>query len=269
MQRPAIDVDQIREALGERFARIGVVDETGSTNADLLADASAVDRSVLAAEAQTAGRGRLDRSWSSPPRAGLLFSVLLRPTVPIQQWGWLPLLTGVAVVEALAAAGVDGARLKWPNDVLVMPDERKICGILAQTQALTSPDHEPGVVIGVGLNVSTTAEELADLPGTSLVLCGVENPDRTALLIDVLSRLDRHVAQWEDADGDAEACGLAAAYRELCSTLGREVTVSGVDGSETTGSARDIDASGHLLLQIEGTIRVIAAGDVHQARPLG
>jgi BirA family biotin operon repressor/biotin-[acetyl-CoA-carboxylase] ligase len=268
MQRAALDLDRLRDALGERFAQIDVVAETGSTNADLVAEASAVDRTVLVAETQTAGRGRLDRAWASPPRAGLLFSVLLRPSVQIAQWGWLPLLTGVAVAETLVAAGVEGAHLKWPNDVLVPPEDLKICGILAQTRALTSPDDDPAVVIGVGLNVSNTAEELADVPGTSLVLAGVDNPDRTALLIDLLTRLERHVAQWEDVDGNAEACGLAATYRELCSTLGREVTISGLDGSEVSGTARDVDAAGHLLLEIEGQIRVIAAVDVRHARPI-
>jgi BirA family biotin operon repressor/biotin-[acetyl-CoA-carboxylase] ligase len=279
MQRPDLEVDRIREALSSRYPRIDVVATTGSTNADLLADLAAPDRSVLVAETQTAGRGRLDRNWMSPPKASLLLSVLLRPSVPIPSWGWVPLLTGVAVAQSLAAAGVDGVCLKWPNDVLVRPGDRKISGILAQTQALTSPDHDPAVVIGIGINVSTDAEELADmavpnppaggsLAGTSLVLAGIENPDRTALLVDVLTRLDHQVARWEDVDGDAEACGLANDYRELCATLGRDVAVYGLDGSEVFGAARDVDASGHLLVQVEGQIRIIAAGDVRHARPL-
>jgi BirA family biotin operon repressor/biotin-[acetyl-CoA-carboxylase] ligase len=76
------------------------------------------------------------------------------------------------------------------------------------------------------------------------------------------------VAQWEEVGGDAEACGLAAAYRGLCSTLGREVSIFGLEDSETAGTARDVDASGHLLLEVEGQIRVISAGDVQHTRPL-
>src|SRR5882757_9712829 len=97
--RVQLDASQLREALAPRWSRVEVVTETESTNADLLADAAAPDRSVLAAEHQIAGQGRFDRAWTSPPRAGLTFSALLRPVVPIQQWGWLPLLVGVALHE--------------------------------------------------------------------------------------------------------------------------------------------------------------------------
>lgn len=278
MDRAALDVTRLRDALGARFGSVEVVDATGSTNADLLAQASAGDstppRSVLAAEEQTAGRGRLDRAWTSPPRAGLLFSVLLRPSPVLTTWGWLPLLAGVAVRDALASAGVPEVRLKWPNDVLVGTDERKICGILAQVHDDAAPEGRSAsgraVVIGIGLNVTTTAAELGELAdqATSLVLSGVEDPDRTALLIDIVTRLDRFVAQWEDVNGDAEAAGLAAVYRAACSTLDREVRVLSLDGTETTGVAREVDSAGHLILDVEGARRAVAAGDVRHARPL-
>src|SRR3954470_6141584 len=101
MERRALDLARLRAALDPRWARIEIVAETESTNADLLADAEAPDRSALAAEHPPAGRGRFDRSWTSPPGAGLTFSALLRPSVPIQHWGWLPLLAGVALHEAV------------------------------------------------------------------------------------------------------------------------------------------------------------------------
>ncbi len=91
MDRPPIDADALRAALGERWPRTEVVAEAESTNADLLADEHAPDRAVLVAEHQRSGRGRLDRSWTSPPRAGLTFSVVLRPAAPVRTWGWLPL----------------------------------------------------------------------------------------------------------------------------------------------------------------------------------
>ena len=97
MERLPLDVSRLQDALGSRWARVAVVEETASTNADLLADASAPDRSLLAAEHQVAGRGRFDRRWESPARAGLTFSVLVRPTVPVATWGWLPLLAGLAL----------------------------------------------------------------------------------------------------------------------------------------------------------------------------
>lgn len=263
MERAPLDPARLSAALGARWPRVRVVDETGSTNADLLADRAASDRTLLAAEFQTAGRGRLDRGWTSPPRAGLIFSVGLRPAAPLARWGWLPLLTGVAVVNALVRAGLTTARLKWPNDVLV--GDRKLAGILAQV-------HGDLVVIGCGLNVSTAADEFPEtvapaLPPTSLALEGLE-VDRTALLIDVLTELDAQVARWDDVAGDAAACGLAAAYEAVCSTLGRAVALTEHDGSQTQGKAVGIDGDGHLLIDTDGGRRTVAAGDVRHARPL-
>src|SRR5436305_1407383 len=133
MERRALDLARLRSSLGSRWARIDLVAETASTNADLLADPAAPDRSALAAEHQLAGRGRFDRSWTSPARAGLTFSALLRPAVPIQHWGWLPLLTGVALHEAVVETCGVAAGLKWPNDLLATADGGKLAGVLAQT----------------------------------------------------------------------------------------------------------------------------------------
>lgn len=257
MQRDAMNIAALQDALSGRWNRIEVVPETGSTNADLLADANAPDRSVRFAEHQSAGRGRLDRSWESPTGAGLMFSVLLRPTVPLNNWGWLPLLTGVALREAVAAIPSSGAdvHLKWPNDLLLGPEEKKLAGILAQSA-------DGRVVIGIGLNVSTTAEELAGLPdATSLAIAGID-ADRTQLAIAILTRLDALLAQWEDGRTDP------ASYRAACSTLGRTVTVTGADGVELRGVAKDFDVDGHLLLEVDGTVLTIAAGDVRHVRPI-
>lgn len=238
-------------ALADRWARIDVVDEIESTNAALLDDPSAPDRSVLAAEHQTSGRGRLERTWTSPPRAGLTFSVLVRPAVPIATWGWLPLLAGVAVHDALPAV-----RLKWPNDVLCGPDEGKLAGILAQTSG-------EAVVLGIGMNVSTTADELPVESATSLALNGHE-ADRTALLIEILQRLDARLAQWSDVGGDAAACGLHAAYTAACATLGREIAVTTTDGGRVEGTAVAVEPDGRLRLDT-GTL--VGAGDVEHLRP--
>jgi BirA family biotin operon repressor/biotin-[acetyl-CoA-carboxylase] ligase len=238
------------------------VDDVGSTNAVLMDDVEAPDRSVLVAEFQNAGRGRLDRYWTSPPRAGLTFSVLLRPETPIATWGWLPLLAGVALCEALSERTTVDVALKWPNDLLHAPTERKLAGILAQTSG-------PAVVIGIGLNVSTTAEELGSRNATSLVLCGSTDPDRTALLVAVLNRLDAWITRWSDLGGDAEAAGLAAAYRDACATLGRDVAVATTHGQALRGRAEDIDADGRLVLDVDGHIERVGAGDVEHLRPPG
>lgn len=259
MERAPLDVDRLREALSSRWARVDVVDETASTNVDLLADADAPDRTALVAEHQVAGRGRFDREWNSPPRAGLTFSVLLRSSVPIQRWGWLPLLAGIALHEAVGPVTGVAATLKWPNDVLA-PDGRKLAGILAQTSG-------PTVVIGIGVNVDTTADELPVDTATSLALCGAGPVDRTELLIAILTRLDARYAQWSDCDGDAAACGLAAAYRAACATLGRPVRVTLADGEMVVGDAVDIDEIGRLLVQTSNGLRPIGAGDVEHVRP--
>ncbi len=252
--RQPLDAYALRAVLGARWARIQVVASTASTNADLLADEAAPDRSVLVAEDQVAGRGRLDRQWVTPARAGLTFSVLLRPTTPIPTWGWLPLLAGVAVHEAVGE--LVPASLKWPNDVLCGSGDRKLAGVLAQTSGAA-------VVIGIGLNVSTTAAELPVDTATSLAQCGATELNRTMLLIRLLTRFGALVARWSDVGGDAEASGLAAAYRSACATLGRDVAVTTTAGSRLVGRAVTIESDGRLRLD---TGDIVGAGDVEHLR---
>jgi BirA family biotin operon repressor/biotin-[acetyl-CoA-carboxylase] ligase len=263
--RSPLDADALCTALGERWARVAVVAETDSTNADLLADTAAPDRSVLVAENQIAGRGRFDRSWISPPGAGLTFSVLLRPPGPMLRWGWLPLLAGVALYEAVGAVSGVRVALKWPNDLLAgtgsdLARFDKVAGILAQTSG-------DAVVIGIGLNVFTSREELPVPAATSLALCGRPDLDRHELLTAILGRLDARYSQWADVDGDAEACGLAGAYREACATIGQVVAVTGTGGRIVRGTAVAVDSGGRLQVDVDGAAVVIGAGDVEHARP--
>jgi BirA family transcriptional regulator, biotin operon repressor / biotin---[acetyl-CoA-carboxylase] ligase len=262
-ERAPLDTDALHRALDERWARVEVVEATESTNADLLADHRAPDRAVRVAEHQMAGRGRLNRTWETPPRAGLTFSVLVRPDVPMLHWGWFPLLTGVAVYEAVRAEADVRAGLKWPNDLLLAPPHSgpfgKGAGILAQA-------HEDTVVLGVGLNVSTTRAELPLESATSLAECGA-HVDRTVLLIAILTRLDARLAQWSDVNGEAEACGLGAAYGQASLTIGQQVTVTGSDGTTLTGMAAGVDAEGRLLVDCGASVRVVSAGDVEHVRP--
>ncbi|MFZ5851832.1 MAG: biotin--[acetyl-CoA-carboxylase] ligase, partial [Actinomycetota bacterium] len=167
--RPPLDGRALAAALtvpAGPWRELRVVAETGSTQADLAlaAQGGAGEGLVLVAERQRAGRGRLDRSWVSPPRAGLTFSVLLRPGPPEARWGWLSLLGGVAVAVAVQRVTGVAAAVKWPNDVLV--EGRKLAGVLAERVA-------GAVVLGVGLNVSQAAGELPGPAATSLVLEGV------------------------------------------------------------------------------------------------
>jgi BirA family biotin operon repressor/biotin-[acetyl-CoA-carboxylase] ligase len=243
-----------------------VVPVTGSTNADLLARAAAgaPEGTVLAAEQQDAGRGRLGRTWTSPPRAALTFSVLLRPDqVPRARLGWLPLLAGVAVAAAVRDLTAVDARLKWPNDVLAGPG--KLAGILAEAT-------NGAVVVGVGLNVSTGPDGLPPpgpgaLPATSLRLLGSPVLDRTRLLAGILAGLERRYLAWSRDFGDTERTGLRAEYTGLCATLGRNIRVELPGGRLLDGVAAGIDADGRLLIGMPpGADLPVAAGDVVHLR---
>ncbi|WP_420847677.1 biotin--[acetyl-CoA-carboxylase] ligase [Natronosporangium hydrolyticum] len=264
-ERPALPSALRAEVLAadRLWTEVTIVGETGSTNADA---AAAARRGVPAglvviAEYQRAGRGRAGRGWSSPPRAGLALSVLLRPAVPASHWGWLPLLAGVALAESTGRLGAVPARLKWPNDLLI--DGRKAAGVLAEVAA-------GAVVVGIGLNVTNQADELPPHtpPATSLALAGADTLDRPELLRGLLDRFAYWYHRWCRAGGDAEQCGLRPAYRQLCATLSQPVRVQLPDGGELTGHAADIDPAGRLVLRdAAGATQRLAAGDVTHLRP--
>ncbi|MCD0453060.1 biotin--[acetyl-CoA-carboxylase] ligase [Actinocorallia sp. API 0066] len=285
LDRPPLNEKALNRALardGSFWREIRVVSETGSTNADVaaLAAEGAREGVVVVAEAQTAGRGRLGRSWAAPPRSGLMFSVLLRPgaSVPATRLGWLPLLTGVAVATAVrsvttrAQAGEFGeatggaaveAALKWPNDVLV--GDRKLAGILAERA-------EGAVVVGVGLNVSLRAAELPVPTATSLLIEDAATTDRETVLKAILRELALRYTEWRAADGDPDGSGLRGAYRALSATLGRDIRVELPGGTAETGTARDVDAEGRLVAETARGERAYSAGDVvhvRNPRPIG
>ena len=265
LDRPALDEAALAAALvrgSGLWRRLEVVAEVGSTNADLAAAAAdgAPDGSVLVAEHQGAGRGRLDRTWSSPPRAGLTVSFLVRPDVPAGRRSWLPLLTGVALAESVGAVTGVRASLKWPNDLLAL-DGRKLAGILAESTG-------EAVVVGVGLNVSTRPDELPPT-GTSLSQVTGAPVDRGPVLLAFLRAFERRYLPWVAALGDPVASGLAQDYVTWSATVGTEVTVSLPDGSTLVGTAEAVDWDGRLVVRTaEGSVP-LAAGDVHHVRPRG
>ena len=258
MSRAPLDAAALSAGLDPPWTRLTVVEETESTNADLLRAAeSTPEGTVLVAEHQTAGRGRLDRAWTSPPRSGLTFSVLVRPGTPRTTWGWLPLLAGVALADAVAPAGVE-AMLKWPNDLLLGTEQRKAAGILVQVAG-------EAAVVGIGLNVSTTGDELPVPTAASLATEGGE-VERSALLATILTELGYQYVRWRDARGDARACGLATDYEQRCATLGQNVTVATADGAALSGLATGIDPEGRLRVSVDGREHLVAAGDVEHIR---
>ncbi|MFN8102704.1 MAG: biotin--[acetyl-CoA-carboxylase] ligase [Mycobacterium sp.] len=254
--REALDVGAIRAAAHDW--RVDVVEETGSTNADLLARAAAgedIAGAVLLAEYQTAGRGRHDRQWSAPPRAQVAMSVGVDTTgIPTDTWGWLPLLTGVAAVETLREY-VD-AGLKWPNDVMV--GTGKLGGVLSEVA------NAGVVVVGIGINVSLTADELPDPRATSLELLGA-TVDRTELASNVLRALASRVHHWRaasGADGD-----LVDDYKRYSLTLGTPVRAVLPGDTELRGTAVGVDEFGRLLIDDGTEIVTVAAGDITHLRP--
>ncbi|MCX4864899.1 MULTISPECIES: biotin--[acetyl-CoA-carboxylase] ligase [Streptomyces] len=271
LDRPPLNVPALRRGLlrpGGLWTSLDVVETTGSTNSDLARRAAAGldEGTVLIAEEQTAGRGRLDRTWTAPARSGLFFSVYLKPgDVPAERWGWLPLLTGVAAATGLArSAGVDTA-LKWPNDLLVTVEgaERKAGGILAERAG-------DGVVVGMGVNVSLRTDELPTPTAASLALAGAVSTDRETLLRGVLRSLEHWYGQWRAADGDAAASGLQEAYAAGCATLGRTVRAQLPGDRTLTGEAVAIDGDGRLVLSTgNGLQEPVSAGDIVHLRGAG
>lgn len=296
----ALDMDRIREALSGDFAVIDFTESTGSTNTDLMQAEKVADGTVLLADEQVAGKGRLGRQWVSPAGSQLIFSALILPE-SLEHLGTLPLAAGLAVTDS-----VEGAVLKWPNDVHI--DGKKLCGILAEagpvgeafksapktevskaevnkaeinkaeinkaevnkaeinkaeinkaevapkTQAANPPSAR--VVVGMGINVTLTREELPIEAATSLALEGLDT-DRTQLAITVLKNLRRRITQWEQQDPQ-----LMADYRKVCSSIGQEVRLEAPTG-DVIGTVEGVADDGRINVGGE----YYSAGDVIHLRP--
>lgn len=253
-----IDLPRAREIA----RRLDIVAESGSTNADLRSRATDIEEwphlSVLLTDDQTAGRGRLDRTWLAPAGSALAISVLLRalPASPTAR-GWIPLLAGVAMADAIAAQLPDQhVAVKWPNDVLV--DDRKICGILAEASG-------DAVVVGSGVNTAMTAQQLPVTTATSFAVVDA-TVDEDRLVADYLRELNSLLSALA-ATGDAVTSGLHAAATARCATLGRRVRISLPGDQSLDGLATGLDADGRLLVDADGVVRAISAGDVVHVRP--
>ncbi|EYR63427.1 biotin--acetyl-CoA-carboxylase ligase [Actinotalea ferrariae CF5-4] len=291
--RAPLEPGTVAAALREAGAtgRVVVVERTASTSADVLAGLASrpadwPDRSVLVADHQDGGRGRRGRTWTTPPRAALTFSTVLRPgaAVPPDRWGWLPLLAGLAVVEAVEQVTGVRAVLKWPNDVLVddagedLPgwgSHRKVVGILGDLAVV--PEGRAAVV-GIGVNVDQAADELPVPTATSLRLAGNREPgaassgapDRTLLLAATVRALVALDERWRAAGGDVRAAGLDTRVAAVCATLGQAVRVE-LPGERTlTGVARSLAPDGSLeVVDAAGRVHTVLAGDVHHTRWAG
>ena len=282
----AAQADQARSALvGTRFADVRWVAETGSTNVDVLelgrqGEAEGV---VLVADHQTAGRGRLGRTWQAPAGGSLLCTVLVRPPAEIA-----PMTTmAVAVAAAQAVEDLTGCapRLKWPNDLVWPGDgsgpDRKLAGILAEVDWPASSQASSGwaeprpgdrllVAVGIGINVAWGPDVPADLADLAVAIDHLPAPDpapgRVDLLVAMLRRLDEHYTALLAGTSGPEA--LREAWRARSATLGRRVRVD-LGSDDLEGTAVDITAEGHLVVEtLEGERRTIAVGDVVHLRPI-
>ncbi|MFN8050842.1 MAG: biotin--[acetyl-CoA-carboxylase] ligase [Acidimicrobiales bacterium] len=261
-----MDVPRATSALaGTRFSRIEWVDETGSTNADLLAAArEGAPEQVLGAEFQTAGRGRLGRAWESGAGASILCSVLVRPrsaVAPIDDPHVVTTALGLAAAEAVEEVTGRRVGVKWPNDLVAgtaeAPDDRKLAGILAESVIVDG--RVDAVVAGIGINVNWPDELPPELAGTATSVSGLVGApvDRTDLVIAMLRHLDARLA----APGDVRD---AVAARSA--TLGRTVRVERSAG-DLVGVAVGLTPGGHLLVEADGVTHDVSVGDVIHLRP--
>jgi BirA family biotin operon repressor/biotin-[acetyl-CoA-carboxylase] ligase len=242
-------------------------EEIDSTNAYLLRQArlGAPEGMVAVAEHQSAGRGRLDRRWESPPGASLLASVLFRPDLDPAELHLCTAAMALAAAEACRRVAGVGPVLKWPNDVLA--GEQKLAGVLAEAVFDGGPGSGGGpggavaVVVGIGLNIDWPGP--AGAGGTSLSELGAGPVDRAALLGALLDALSARRALLDSVTGRRE---VVAELRNRCATLGRRVRVE-LAAEAVTGVATEIDDAGHLVLQTSAGPRTVSAGDVVHLRP--
>ena len=235
-----------------RYWRVSVVEVTGSTQDDLFKLASsntAIPKTILASEYQTSGRGRLDRSFEAPSHSALTFSIYIEPKVEKEDWSFLTLLAGLSLHEALHTLDPQvEIGIKWPNDLLI--NEKKFVGMIAQAT-------NKGVVIGIGINVGMTQEELPVENATSLSIEGFAQLDRNLILAAFINHFEINLEMWENDQS------FLAQYRSASVTLGREVEITLPGGEKVSSRASDISNAGALILDNGSEVTV---GDVVHLR---
>ena len=244
-----------------RWRRVDVVAETGSTNADVLARIDAgdeVDGTVLISARQLSGRGRHARVWETPPGQLAISAAVEVPSAGVEQIGWLSLLTGLVVRDAITEVSGAAVQLKWPNDVLA-PAGGKLAGILSEYRP--SPDGGGTAVIGTGINLDLPAGAGADTAASisSLTDAAV---DPTAVAAAYLTALSARLGSWPHAIGD-----LVDDYRAASTTLGSRVRLVLPGDTEVIGDAVDIDDEGRIIVDGPDGRVVASAGDVTHLRP--
>ena len=249
--RAPLDKKAISQEIS-RYWRVSVVEVTGSTQDDLYELAStgaAIPKTILASEYQSSGRGRLDRTFEAAPHSALTFSIYIEPKVEKEEWSFLTLLAGVSVHEALHALDPQTViGIKWPNDLLI--GDKKFVGMIAQATA-------KGVVLGIGINVGMSLEELPVDTATSLAIEGFAELDRNVILAAIINHFEINLEMWENDKS------FLAEYRSASVTIGKDVEVTLPGGKTINSRAVDISYSGGLLLEDGSEVTV---GDVVHLR---
>ncbi len=258
-------VEEIRQLLRETVVvgrEILHFAELDSTNTYLKRAASegAADGTVVIANCQTAGRGRMGRTFQSPGGKGIYLSVLLRPNLPPERLMPVTALAGVAVCDAVERVCGVCPGIKWPNDPVL--GSKKLCGILTELSLEGETDRVENLVLGIGVNVLHTAadfsEDVAEM-ATSLAMTLGRPVSRAALTVAVLEELDRMYAALHAGDLSA----YLTAYRQRCVNLGKTVQLIGPDGGREAVTAVDVDENFELVVRDEvGVVRIVRSGEV-------
>jgi len=238
-------------SLTSRYWRVSVVDLTTSTQidlAELVKSKSVESGEVLVAEFQSAGRGRLERTFDAAPNSALLFSLYISPKRAKSDWGFITHLAALALHEVISVDLPTKASLKWPNDILI--GEKKVAGLLAQVA-------DEGLIVGIGINVAMTGEELPVETATSLAIARSKQLERNVILANFLNIFHSKFVEW-DAGVD-----FIDRYSEVCATLGLEVQIEVIGRENRTGIAQSINKFGALLLEDGFEVNV---GDVVHLR---
>jgi BirA family biotin operon repressor/biotin-[acetyl-CoA-carboxylase] ligase len=238
------------------------VASTGSTNSDQIAQAAELpDFSVLITDEQVAGRGRSGRSWEAPSGSSMMASVLLRPTgVAPTQFSLLPLIAGLSLANAVSSfGGAKRAMVKWPNDVLI--GDQKVAGVLSEALSDFS-----GVVVGTGLNVYQSREQLPVETASSLSIEGISVPSIDAILSEYLKHLRHNFEEFNLCHGELAGTELLQAIKDSSATIGRAVRVILPGDKEAVGEAIDIDDLGRVVVSHDGKHTPISVGDIVHLR---
>ena len=244
--RAALDQAEINR-LVTQYWRVSVVELTSTTQGDLVQlvhEGKANAGDVIVAEYQSAGRGRLDRSFEAAKGSALLFSIYKEPKRGRDDWGWIPLIAGFSVAKTLHAFN---AKIKWPNDILI--NSKKVSGLIAEVVG-------NGVVVGIGINVGMEESELPVETATSLRLEGAVDLTRDQLLCEILEEFEGHFLQWDQGIDEVQPL-----YAHLSATLGKEVRVEYPGGATHLATAESISDTGALVLD-DGT-HVQSADVIH------